>query len=836
MAKNTEKRTEQIIDPEYNPECALCPKLCSKSMSVCMEGDGKSTSDFLIVGASPTELDDELNRPFMDMDGEFLRDDLLTAAGIPESQVRFTYATRCHTPKNRLPSVVELRKCRTYLTAEINRIKPKVIVGMGDAALASLMEFYYKGSESAGEVKKGEAKVSGTHKWRGKLVWLNEFKCWLMPTFAAKTCLSKQNGRNPSYYTTDLVVDDLKQAWKALSKPVPTKFPKSVYITDPDKAQKILDKMLKHPEFAYDIETGGKGPTHQRRIIGASFACDEEVGYYIPWRILRKRKTLMHTFRKLVGSPTFLKIMHNGAFEERIHRLSETQTPWWDKYFDTMIAAALIDENFSKRLKDLVWLYTPIGGYDVELEKYKYENHIKEDYSLIPEEILGPYGGFDAVTTFILKKRFDEILLKEKMSSVFYKVAMPVRRVMCDAEYTGIHLDLDRAHEVDGLCTKARTILEDKIFDCAGETFNISSPKQLQNILFKKLKLKPTKKTKTGYSTDAESLKQMASQEGSEIVNHLLNRSYIKTMHGTHITQALNFVWEDGRVRTHYNSTGTVTGRISASRPSLQNVPADRLIRSIYSATPGNILIDADLKSAELAAIAAVSGETTFLEAFENGMDPHAATYRKMYGLPEDYIPTKLERRQAKTINFGLVYGLSVMGLAAALSMTIEEAQAFMDLYFLQLPHIYAWMEEQKRLVRERGYVVSVFGRKRRLPQGMSDDYFDVSRAERQAMNSPVQSSAADYTYIGLTRLSRSFKKEKVRTPIVHTVHDCVLTDTFPEEQETVTRLIKSAFETPVKVLPVKMRVDVETGTHWGEDNESKLYDILSGIGLKASF
>jgi len=831
MAKQLE-RTDIPSGVEYWPDCDLCPKLCANSMNVCMEGDGPDNAALMIIGEAPGATEDELNLPFVGQSGEYLRDDLLVPASIPESQVRFTNTTRCHPPKNRNPSSLEIRKCRRYLEAEIKRVKPKVIVGMGNVPLAAMLERYYKGAQEEGTARKSETVVGGITTWQGKQIWLREFDCWFIPTFHPSYCM--RNERKQSVFSTELVIKDLMRAWE-LSKE--DRYVASDIVTTvvktAEQAGRVIKKMVASEIFAYDIETGVNDEEPAKpHIIGCSFANSGTHGYYIPWSLVEKNKGLNWTMRGMLGNTKLTKLMHNGAYEVRVMRFNGI--PIYDKYFDTMISAHLVDENFTKRLKDLTWIHTDFGGYDIPLEKYKYENKIKADYAKIPYKMLSDYGALDSVSTWILYEKTVELMKADHLLPLFNKVSMPVRRVMSDAEYAGIYVDEERAHVVKAHCEASLEWLEQSIYTCAGQEFNIASSQQLQQVLYKRMGFAPLKKTKTGHSTDKESIEFIATQPKSDIAQYLSDLSYVKTMVNTHIGQALEFRWEsDGRIHAHYNLTGAVTGRASCSSPSLQNVPHDKLIRSIYTATPGNYLIEADLKSAELAAIAAVSGETAFLDAFARGLDPHAQTYRTIYGLPDSYKPTKLERRKAKTINFGLVYGITAVGLAHGLGVTVEEAQAFMNLYFERLPNIYKWMESQKRFVRKHGYVVSVFNRKRRLPMGLSDSWFDQGRAERQAMNAPIQSSAADYTYIGLIRLARLLKKGKFESKIVHTVHDCGLVDTVPAEKRRVVDAFHEAFETPVKAMPVKMKIDVEVNRRWGQDNDSRLAEIFDKVGLK---
>lgn len=827
-----------ITSREYNPACDLCPKLCNNTMHVCMEGDGPDTADLMIIGEATGETEDEYNRPFIGRAGEYLREELLVDARVPESKVRFTNAVRCHPPDNRTPTILEIKKCRAYLEAEIRRVKPKVIVGMGNVPLASLLKFFYKGKGEEGSAKKQESKVSGISKWRGKQIWLSEFGCWFVPTFHPSYALRNEMGYHPSLYSRHQIAEDLSTAWALAQEPlIEVKYPQSMYVTSVSEAHRVLEEMRNAGTYAFDIETGGVGRSIDKWVVGCSFACSSDIGYYIPTSVLESSPELEKKYKLLLADKSLTKVMHNGAYEARIYRTSRvSKTGFSERYFDTMLSAHLLDENFGKGLKDLAWLYTPFGGYDTPLEVYKRENKIVEDYSKIPDDILGPYAALDAVATWILYEKLSDKLESEGLDSLYRKIVMPVRRVMTDAEVNGLTVDLERAHYIDELCTKARGRLREKVFEIAGREFNINSNDQLSDMLYNTLGFTPLKKTKKGYSVDKESIEYIAKQPDSDIAMYLLDRSYVSTMQGTHVKQAIEFRWpEDGKVHTHYNSTGTVTGRISASAPSLQNVPQDALVRSLYVASPGNDLVEADLKQAELATIAAISGEETFVRAFNEGIDAHSATYRKVFDKPSDYEPTKLERRMAKTINFGLVYGISAVGLANRLDLSVEAAQEFMDLYFKQLPNIAAWMEEQKRLIHENGYVTSVFGRKRRLPDGMSDNWADMGRAERQAMNAPIQSGAADYTYVGLIRVKRGIQERKLRGKIVHTVHDCVVTDTPHVEVEAMSETIKEAFETPIKVIPVRMKVDVEVNKRWGQENESRLRDILDRVNLKVA-
>lgn len=816
----------------HNPHCQICG-ICKKVKHVCVPGDGSEDARVLLLGEAPGKYEDKQQMPFVGQIGQFLREKLLPAAGIDDDgdDVFMSNAARCWPRNNqntsRAPSAVELRNCRQYLEAEIEWLKPRVIVPMGNAPMASILNMIYKSTVDAeGKISK-EGKVSGITRWRGKQIWHREFGCWVIPTFHP-SYVSRQYGNDGSKFAFNQVVEDLEQAMYLSEKPLPKhKMPKTLLVTEAVRCAAVLNKMWEAGTFAFDIETGGKGIAIDKRIIGCSFACDGMTGYYIPWDVFTKNKYMLEGLLRLLRSEKHIKIMHNGAYEVRIFNFLGMSI--YDQYIDTMILAHMVDENFGKSLKDLSWLHTTFGGYDVEIDRYKAEYRIKEDYSQIPLEMLAPYGALDAVATFILYEMLKPILEKEKSYPTFNKIMMPVRRVMSEAEYNGLRVNLPYAKNLSETCDTAFALIEHKIYKAAGKVFNINSTQQLSVILYDELGYKPLKKTKTGHSVDEESIAYVEEQ-GGVFADLLSDRSYIKTMNGTHISQAIRLCWGDGRVHTSYNMTGTVTGRTSCFQPSLHNVPRDRLLRTAYIASVGCMLVEDDLSQAEFAYLAAESGEEAFINAFAEGLDFHMVIARLIYNKKK---PTKEERHFAKTTNFAIVYGMSAVGLAKRLKISIEEAEDFISDYFARFPKIAAYMDRCKEHARKYGYVQSLFRYRRRLPWAMSDIDYEIARAERQAMNSPIQNGAALYTYIGLYRLWKSLNQYNMKAKIVHTVHDCAITDTPKPEIEAVRELAIKAFTRPVKVIPVQMQIEDEVSKAWGENNESRLYDILESLGLE---
>lgn len=825
------KTLDQTVKVERvlrNPECSRCKRLCEYAQTICNPGSGPWSADIMLVGEAPGETEDNGGEPFIGRAGRFMDKRLLLASGIDRENIRIENAVRCRPPKNDTPTIREISNCREYLEAAIDRVKPKVVLLLGNAPLASALYFEYKKKE-----KQGESKMSGISKWRGKMIWHRNWNCWVIPTYHPSYLSRQWNQGSDFYYHMGL--SDFELANKLAHQFRPdVQDPEIVIVQDEDAVRGMLQDIENSSAYSFDIETGGTGNSSERYLLGFSLAKNTEKGYYADWAVFRENRLLRERLERLLLSKRKL-IMHNGAYEQRILACSEGLAVKGN-YFDTMIAAKMLDENFPVGLKDRAWIDTYYGGYDVELEKYKRSIKMKDDdpdYSKIPFELLSWYGAFDSVVTFALYEEYLTRLEEEELLPLFEKVSMPVRKVMSKAEINGFRVDLDRAHEIKKKGEEAFNTLEERIYEEVGGRFNINSGPQLQKILFKKLKYKPLKATKTGYSTDRDTLKYLAGQKkGTHIAQWLSDRSYIKTMLGTHVSQAIKSVWADGRIHTQYNLTGTVTGRTSSSDPGIHNVPSDGLIRSLYIAGPGRKIVEADLKTAELAYLAAESGEETFLRAFAEGTDLHNETYRTVFDKPSDYMPTQDERRIAKSINFGLVYGMTAYGLAVRLGIDQDEAQEFIDQYFSRLPRVAEYMRRLQEEAKELGYVSSLFKRKRRLPLAESDIEYEQNRALRQAMNAPIQSGASDYTYIGLVRLDRALVKSSYDSLIVHTVHDCAITDTAEEHAEPVAELIKESFETPVKIIPVRMRVDVEIHDRWGEGNDSRLADIFESLGI----
>lgn len=615
-------------------------------LSPCTQGRGNKKADIMLVGEANGENEDKQATPFVGLSGSFLSRHILRGTGLDESDLFITNAVKCRPQQNKKPNINNVRACRPYLEEEIKRVQPKAILLLGNVALHSLVNIYHS---KPGQDEKKSSGLSGISQWRGIPLWSREFSCWLIPTYHPAALLrDRQEGIE---YRIDQVISDFELAAKLVGDKKEKNYPKSYICNSSEKAVQFLDKLLSLPKIAFDIESEDLDPT-KSDLLGISFSDTPDRGVYIPNEIIEKNKEIKNKIFKLMTSTKVLKVLHNGAFD--IGYLRYKKYPRMVNWRDTMQEASLLDENFTKGLKPLVWRYLTFGGYDKELDQYRVANKLKT-YKGIPQAILGKYAGFDTAATYQLDDLFYPKLEQEGLLPIFEKILMPVRQVMCDAEYNGFAVDKERAHELNLLCDKAVDKLKVRAYEIVGEEFNLRSPPQLAKILYQKMKLKPLKKSKKSesYSCDKASLEYCSSQKRGEIAQVIIDIKYIQSQQSKFINLILKHAREDGRVHTHYNLTGTVTGRTSCSDPGIHNIPRDRLIRSMFKASTGRVLVEADVKSAELRCLAVYSKEKFLINAFNEGRDLHTETYNIMYNKPKDYKPTDDQRFISKCVASG---------------------------------------------------------------------------------------------------------------------------------------------------------------------------------------
>ncbi len=409
-------------------------------------------------------------------------------------------------------------------------------------------------------------------------------------------------------------------------------------------------------------------------------------------------------------------------------------------------------------------------------------------------------------------------LLKEKgMDRLFSEVEMPLAYVLSEMETAGI---LIRKEELTRLSETLQASLaeeEKTIYDLAGEEFNIQSPKQLGTILFEKLGLPGGKKTKTGYSTAADILEKLA--EYAPIADHILRYRQYAKLKSTYTDALAGYADEEGRIHTHFQQTVTATGRLSSTDPNLQNIPVrDELgkqIRKVFVPRPGCVFIDADYSQIELRVMAALSGDSKLIEAYRQARDIHAITASQVFGVPLEEVTPQL-RRNAKAVNFGIIYGISSFGLSQGLSITRKEAAEYIKQYFLTYPDIKKYLDDTVARAKKEGYTTTVYGRIRPVPELSSSNFMQRSFGERVAMNSPIQGTAADIIKIAMLRVNRRLKEENLKARLLLQVHDELLLEAPKEEAEAASKLLKEEMEAAAD-LSVPMEVEVLTGSNWYE-------------------
>lgn len=483
------------------------------------------------------------------------------------------------------------------------------------------------------------------------------------------------------------------------------------------------------------------------------------------------------------------------------------------KYFDMMIAAYLLN---------------PLIG------EYPYDGVAKDYLGLMvpsQKEILGKKTLSEALTdeldkamkvlcyeVYIAWKSMPVLSgeLKTKgMLSLYREIEMPVAFVLYDMEKEGIAIDREALKKYGEDLSVSIAELEKRIYEAAGEEFNINSPKQLGVILFEKLQMPNSKKTKTGYSTSAEVLEKLAVDY--PIVSDILEYRQLTKLKSTYADGLANYIDETGRIHTTFNQTITATGRLSSTEPNLQNIPIrielGKMIRKVFHPAKGNLFVDSDYSQIELRVLAHVADDEKLIEAFQNGQDIHRTTASHVFGVPFDEV-TDLQRRNAKAVNFGIVYGISAFGLSQDLNISRKEAQEFIDKYFETYPKIKAFLDSTVEQAKKDGYIKTLFNRIRPIPELSSSNFMQRQFGERVAMNSPIQGTAADIIKIAMIRVHDRLIRDKLKSKLILQVHDELLIETLEEEKEQVIALLEEEMKNAVK-LKVSMEVGTETGYDW---------------------
>ncbi len=483
------------------------------------------------------------------------------------------------------------------------------------------------------------------------------------------------------------------------------------------------------------------------------------------------------------------------------------------KYFDMMIAAYLLNPLLGEYpydgvAKDYLGLMVP--SQKEILDKETPSEALNEDCNKAMKALC-----YEVYIAWKSMPVLTEELKAKEMLSLYHEIEMPVAFVLYDMEKEGIAIDRDALKEYGDKLSVSIAELEKKIYEAAGEEFNINSPKQLGVILFEKLKMPNGKKTKTGYSTSADVLDKLAADY--PIVSDILEYRQLTKLKSTYADGLANYIDETGKIHTTFNQTITATGRLSSTEPNLQNIPIrielGKMIRKVFHPAKGNLFVDSDYSQIELRVLAHVADDEKLIEAFQNGQDIHRTTASHVFGVPFDEV-TDLQRRNAKAVNFGIVYGISAFGLAQDLNIGRKEAQDFIDKYFETYPKIKAFLDNTVEQAKKDGYIKTLFNRIRPIPELSSSNFMQRQFGERVAMNSPIQGTAADIIKIAMIRVHDRLIRDNLKSKLILQVHDELLIETLETEKEQVIALLEEEMKNAVR-LKVSMEVGTETGYDW---------------------
>ena len=595
---------------------------------------------------------------------------------------------------------------------------------------------------------------------------------------------------------------------------------KSIYqrIESFEELKLLVEKMMKQEIVAFDTETEGLNAL-ETDIVGISFSWQKGIGYYLPIKNNKSaHEKSFEILRPFFESTEIIKVGHNIKFDIQV--LHKYNVKVSSPIYDTMVAHYLINPDMRHNLDTLSESYLNYSPISIEsLIGKKGKNQISmRDVSI---DKITDYASEDSDITLQLKSIFDKEIEVNNLSKIFYDIEIPMINVLSEMETEGIKIDTSYLEKLDKEFEEDLEKLKKEIFKKSGEEFNLNSPKQLGEILFDKLKLvsKP-KKTKTGqYSTSEEVLSSLANDH--KIIEDILEWRSLDKLQNTYVKSLPNEVSSlTNRVHSSFNQTVTTTGRLSSNNPNLQNIPirtanGQKIRRAFIPRGSDYILMAADYSQIELRVIASISNEKNMIDAFVNNQDIHTMTASKIYNVDPENV-TREQRGNAKTVNFGIIYGVSAFGLSQQTDLNRSESKVMIDNYFLNYPGLKKYMSDQIDFARNNGYVETIMGRRRYLQNINSQNNMLRSSSERNAINAPIQGSAADIIKIAMININSELKKQSLKSKMLLQVHDELVFDVHKSEKDQIKDIVKTTMESAVK-LKVPLKIDLEFGKNWLE-------------------
>ena len=667
------------------------------------------------------------------------------------------------------------------------------------------------------ELKMDELKVSQPNE--AELAKL--FEELELKTLASKILKNSENKSKPANQQLDLFAEF---ATEESSEPKFSSFeslktiPHEYKLVEKEEDIRNLCDFFRTKEFlVLDTETTSTSPI-DAELVGLSFSVEEHKAFYVPIPANREEALqIVNIFKPIYEDPKILKVGQNLKYDLEVLRNYDIRLdgPMWD----TMIAHYLIQPELRHNMDYMAEVYLHYQTIHIdELIGPKGKNQ-RSMRDLSPT-LVYEYACEDADITLQLKNKLEQELKQHDCERLFYDIEMPLMPVLAEMEMNGVCLDTASLAETSKQFTTRMNEIEQRIYELAGEQFNIASPKQVGEILFDKLKIvEKAKKTKTGqYVTSEEVLQQLKNKH--EIVADILEHRGLKKLIGTYIDALPKLINpRTGHIHTSFNQTITATGRLSSSDPNLQNIPIrgedGKEIRKAFIPEPGSLFFSADYSQIELRVMAHLSQDPNMIEVFREGKDLHAATAANIYKKPIEEV-TRDERTKSKRANFGIIYGITVFGLAERLDISRDEAKMLIDGYFTTFPKVHDYMEKSKEVARKQGYVTTLFGRRRYLPDINSANSVVRGFAERNAINAPIQGTAADIIKVAMIHIFQRFKAEGIKSKMILQVHDELNFSVYPDEKEKVERIVIEEMQNAFH-MAVPLVADSGFGDNWLE-------------------
>ncbi len=594
---------------------------------------------------------------------------------------------------------------------------------------------------------------------------------------------------------------------------------KYILINSTEGLRRLAERLKSAGIFSLDLETTHQEPM-RARIVGFSFSPAKGEAYYIPvghlWGENLRLEEVRAQLGPILAEEGIKKVGQNIKYDKLV--LENSGFKLNGICFDTMVASYLLDPSSRQHNLDLLSL-KHLNHKMIPLSDLLGKGKEKISFEKVPISQAMPYSCEDADITLQLKDIFEPKLKKLKLWPLFEEVEMPLLDVLCQMEKSGVAIDRELLGQMSTQIGERLSSLAEEIYELAGCRFNINSHQQLSQILFEKLGLKRLRRTKTGYSTDVGVLEELA--KDSEIASKLLDYRQLSKLKCTYVDALPKLVNpRTGRIHTSFNQTVTATGRLSSSDPNLQNIPIKtelgKRIREAFIPGDGNsVILSADYSQIELRIMAHLSGDEKLIEAFHQGEDIHRKTASLIFGLPLSQVTSEL-RSQAKVVNFGIIYGMGPHGLSSRLDIPLRDAEEFIGNYFATYPQVREYIDRTIEKARRDGYVTTLLNRRRYLPELREERSRERSFAQRTAINTPVQGSAADMIKLAMINIQRELWERHLEAKLIIQVHDELVFEVPRGELEEVTQLVKEKMETALP-LRVPIKVDIGWGENWAQ-------------------